>query len=259
MKNAILILLVWACTASAQLNFIAVGATNDTGTGERIGRATWLKINANDLWLANQLGVNFSNTLAIVTNPATTGFVRSSGLTTVLLTNGYAFGTSNYFGRFTNVWQFDVSGSLTGTNKSFTNYMSTDGSTWLPWTRTNLATAYTFTNYLTNVFGTNSVTYTNVYTNYTYTGTYLSSLGGTSTGSVAVYALASPELNGRFNQFKSQSFEFEKVRLVPSTVTNSGSSTYGLGAGLIGADTNYLYISVGNNAWRRIAIPTNTW
>ena len=43
------------------------------------------------------------------------------------------------------------------------------------------------------------------------------------------------------------------------TVTHSTNSTFGYGAGLLTADTNYFYVSIGTNAWRRVAIPTNTW
>ena len=42
-------------------------------------------------------------------------------------------------------------------------------------------------------------------------------------------------------------------------VTHSTNSTAGLGVGRIFCDTNYLYVSIGTNAWRRVAIPTNTW
>ena len=260
MKNKLITLLCFlAFTSFAQLDLINVGTNADSGSGERIGRNTWIKINNNDLWLSSQLGVNFTNCLTVATNGANAAYVQTSGLNTMYLTNGRSLTFSNYVGLFTNVWQFDVTGSLTGTNKSFTNFMSTDGSTWLPFARTNLATPCFFTNYLTNVFGTNTVIYTNTYTNFTYTGVYLSSLGSTATGSVAVYSLSSPQLNGKLNQFKAQSFEFEKMQIVPASITNSSSSTYGFGAGLIGVDTNYLYISVGFNSWRRIAIPTNTW
>jgi hypothetical protein len=261
MKTKLILLFCIAAMSSfAQLNLINVGTNSNDGSGEVIGRNTWLKINANDVWLANQLGVNFTNCLTVATNGANAAYVQTSGLNALFLTNGYPFSSSNYFGRFTNVWQFNVSGSLTGTNKSFTNYMSGDGTTWVPFAQTNLATTYLFTNYLTNTFGSNIVViYTNIYTNFTYTGVYLSSLGSTATGSVSIYSLASPQLNGKLNQFKAQSFEFEKMQIVPAIITNSGSSTFGFGAGLIGVDTNYIYISVGLNAWRRIAIPTNTW
>jgi len=260
MKNKLITLLCFlAFTSFAQLDLINVGTNADSGSGERIGRNTWIKINNNDLWLSTQLGVNFTNCLTVATNGANAAYVQTSGLNTMYLTNGRSLTSSNFVGLFTNVWQFDVTGSLIGTNKSFTNFMSTDGSTWLPFARTNLATLYSFTNYLTNVFGTNTVIYTNTYTNFTYTGVYLASLGSTATGSVAVYSLSSPQLNGKLNQFKAQSFEFEKMQIVPASITNSSSSTYGFGAGLIGVDTNYLYISVGFNSWRRIAIPTNTW
>jgi hypothetical protein len=52
---------------------------------------------------------------------------------------------------------------------------------------------------------------------------------------------------------------FPFVLLTTNTITHSTNSTFGYGAGLIGCDTNYLYISVGTNDWSRIAIPTNTW
>ena len=44
-----------------------------------------------------------------------------------------------------------------------------------------------------------------------------------------------------------------------NTVSSSTNSTLGYGAGLLTMDTNYLYLSIGTNTWRRIAIPTNTW
>jgi hypothetical protein len=47
--------------------------------------------------------------------------------------------------------------------------------------------------------------------------------------------------------------------LAPVTIATSSSSTYGRGAGLITGDTNYIYISVGTNAWRRISVGTGVW
>ena len=46
---------------------------------------------------------------------------------------------------------------------------------------------------------------------------------------------------------------------VTNTVTSATNSTLGYGAGLVTCDTNYLYVSVATNTWRRISIPTNTW
>jgi hypothetical protein len=43
------------------------------------------------------------------------------------------------------------------------------------------------------------------------------------------------------------------------TIAHSTNSTFGYGAGLLACDTNYAYISVGTNSWRRIAISTNSW
>ncbi len=49
------------------------------------------------------------------------------------------------------------------------------------------------------------------------------------------------------------------ANLVSNTITHSTNSTLGYGAGLITCDTNYIYVSVATNTWRRVAIPTNTW
>ena len=49
------------------------------------------------------------------------------------------------------------------------------------------------------------------------------------------------------------------VNFATNTVSHSTNSTLGFGAGLMTCDTNYFYVSVGTNIWRRISIPTNTW
>jgi hypothetical protein len=38
------------------------------------------------------------------------------------------------------------------------------------------------------------------------------------------------------------------------TITNAGDSTFGVGAGVVCLDTNYLYVSVATNAWKRAAL-----
>ncbi len=43
------------------------------------------------------------------------------------------------------------------------------------------------------------------------------------------------------------------------TPATTNSSTFGYGAGLLTCDTNYLYISIGTNAWRRMSIPLGVW
>jgi hypothetical protein len=50
-----------------------------------------------------------------------------------------------------------------------------------------------------------------------------------------------------------------EIAFATNTITHSTNSTYGYGAGLMTCDTNYVYVSVGTNAWCRLAIPTNTW
>lgn len=41
-----------------------------------------------------------------------------------------------------------------------------------------------------------------------------------------------------------------------ASITNSSSSTFGYGAGLLQCDTNYLYVSVATNRWKRAALTT---
>ena len=49
------------------------------------------------------------------------------------------------------------------------------------------------------------------------------------------------------------------VLLTPKTITSYTNSTFGYGAGMFCADTNYLYLSTGTNRWRRLAWETNAW
>lgn len=42
----------------------------------------------------------------------------------------------------------------------------------------------------------------------------------------------------------------------PRTITNANSTTWGNGSGLLTWDTNYLYVSVGTNAWKRVGLAT---
>jgi hypothetical protein len=44
------------------------------------------------------------------------------------------------------------------------------------------------------------------------------------------------------------------LRLTPRTVTNSTDTTWGTGAGMVCVDTNYVYVSVGTNRWKRAAL-----
>ena len=49
------------------------------------------------------------------------------------------------------------------------------------------------------------------------------------------------------------------VLLTPQTITSSTNPTFGHGAGVLCADTNYLYLSIGTNHWQRLAWGTNGW
>jgi hypothetical protein len=44
------------------------------------------------------------------------------------------------------------------------------------------------------------------------------------------------------------------LRATPFTITNSTDSTFGAGAGIICWDTNYFYLSVGSNRWKRVSV-----
>ncbi len=49
------------------------------------------------------------------------------------------------------------------------------------------------------------------------------------------------------------------ISVTAYTPVTTTATTFGYGAGLLAGDTNYLYVSVATNLWRRISIPTNTW
>ena len=46
------------------------------------------------------------------------------------------------------------------------------------------------------------------------------------------------------------------LQLSPRTITNRTDTTWGYGAGLVCVDSNYLYLSVGSNSWKRVAVGT---
>ncbi|MEN6533323.1 MAG: hypothetical protein ABFD89_06645 [Bryobacteraceae bacterium] len=46
------------------------------------------------------------------------------------------------------------------------------------------------------------------------------------------------------------------LQLAPRTITNSTATTWGYGAGIVCADTNYVYVSTGSNTWKRAALST---
>jgi hypothetical protein len=48
----------------------------------------------------------------------------------------------------------------------------------------------------------------------------------------------------------------ERYSATPYTVTNSTDSTFGYGSGLMRWDTNYIYVSVATNRWKRSALTT---
>ena len=118
---------------------------------------------------------------------------------------------------------------------------------------TNLFYALTYT---TNIYiGTNGTDTTgdNYHiwvTKINHNTTWLSSQNNSRIADIAVI-----KTNCVFTNVVSMPFGL----LTQYTVTNSTNSTFGYSAGLIALNTNYLYFSIGSNAWRRIEIPTNTW
>jgi hypothetical protein len=226
MKTKLTILvLAMTLPVMAQLNLINVGATNDAGGGERIGRATWQKLNANDLFLQ---GLIYQQTTNLGTNlPA--NVVKSSSLTALYQTNPFVFTGSNFLGTYSNVWSINDFGLRSGTNVAISNIMSFDGATWMAFAQTNYytnaVTQYVFTNY----YGTNAYAVTNYATNAVYQPVQLAALSSiTSTGAVTVFQQANPELYGRYNPFYGQTIDFSGATIaggVTAAVTNWGTTS----------------------------------
>jgi len=63
-------------------------------------------------------------------------------------------------------------------------------------------------------------------------------------------------MNTNWNWAKSRMPTASLLRVAPYTVTNATDTTWTNGAGLICIDTNYVYISVGTNQWKRAALAT---
>lgn len=270
MKIKLAILLCLAgLPAFGQLVLINVGTNADTGSGEMIGRNTWIHLNNNSLLVQSLANAANSNAMADVpTGRLPLNSVYTSGTRLLLDTNPFVFSSSNFIGNFTNPWAVT---EPVGAGP-YTNMMSVDGgSTWTRFYASNVFVQVTVTNIGTNYVYTNAIAFTNYYTNTVYGPVQLAVLSGAaSTGAVQVATLTNPELNGRANQFVGQTFDFTSAYVtgVPITVNygiiaHSTDSTYPYGAGLIsfGMDntTNYLYVSVGTNNWGRLEIKTNAW
>ena len=145
---------------------------------------------------------------------------------------------------------------------------------------TNLSIAISGTNYVLNIATTNFVagwhvqmspdlTLINGFTNWTaYT---VATNAGIVSFTIPAYLLPPTFAFFRIVSFTTPAvisdwpiqtpyvFFGTNVNYTTNTVSHSTNSTFGFGAGLMTCDTNYFYVSVGTNAWRRISIPTNTW
>ena len=127
----------------------------------------------------------------------------------------------------------------TGTNFQFTIYATNLVTGWHIESSTNLALTYgwsLFTGYTTNISG-GVVTFT-VPMNFSLPQ--------------GQFFRAASTLNMAF-------LLNTPLVVLTNTISHSTNSTYGYGAGVWAADTNYFYVSVATNQWRRISIPTNTW
>jgi hypothetical protein len=47
---------------------------------------------------------------------------------------------------------------------------------------------------------------------------------------------------------------YDVLNLPPRTITNANSTTWGYGSGLVCVDSNYVYVAVGTNSWKRVGI-----
>jgi hypothetical protein len=150
-------------------------------------------------------------------------------------------------GMTTNGWQYDYNDGLNDWPTLYpTNFLLTIA-------QTNLSTGW-FLQQSTNLSLTAGFT---LWTNYTaVTNSGLVTLTIPNTAPVAFFRVVNSI------SFASSFFVplgVPEIAYVTNTITHSTNSTYGYGAGLMDCDTNYIYVSVGTNAWRRLAIPTNTW
>ena len=91
----------------------------------------------------------------------------------------------------------------------------------------------------------------------TYTNTFniASNTAAISNNTVAIAAV-----NHSFTNFLATNAPpFGEARLTNATIASATNSTAGYGVGFLTWDTNYLYLSIASNTWRRISIPTNAW
>ncbi|MDE2106724.1 MAG: hypothetical protein KGL39_56435, partial [Patescibacteria group bacterium] len=176
----------------------SINVTN-AGTGERIGRTTWENLNNNQLLLlslANQALA--TQAVAVASSRLPANLAENSATVSLFSTNNFSFANSNYWGTFSNVvWSFTTTATDLGTNQPTTNFMSFDGTTWMPWYFTNAIEPFYVTNVWTNYVGTNSLTFTNTVTNYDALPIQLSTLtAAPATGTVSIVTIDHPELIG---------------------------------------------------------------
>lgn len=219
MKKTILtvtLLTIGWVTFGASFQYIDVGTTTNSNTGDTL-RDSLIKVNTNFWWLE---GGNLSTNMALKADSGTNygiSFLRLGE--TVLQTT-----------RIAPTWLTN-SAEVSGTNWMLSIPTNGLGST------PRLLTAPA-TNQLSWTYATNQAGVTG--TNYVFTWP--------TNGSVGLYkAVVEPDFPGVIRLT-------DLLKLFPRTVTNSTDTTWGNGSGLVCVDSNYVYISVWTNLWKRVAL-----
>lgn len=198
MKKILALILLAALTASAQIQLVVTNGARMFSTTNTLylsspGVFTNLPVTAVNPTVISQgdsLPVAFTkinNALVYLQTNSGSGSgatFQTTGPKVLLWTNPVALVSSNFWGKFTNVYSFESSITL-GTN-SITNLISLDGIHFTNYYRTNPFTFATVTNSYTNYIGTNFSVVTSYATNIVYQPVWLSSLSSVSTGSVMV-------------------------------------------------------------------------
>ena len=251
MKTKLILIVLLASTiwSFAQVVPITIGATPDDGSGEKLGRGTWVKLNYDLAYMQSEIAaMQTSNPAVLPTN-----LVLSSTIVPLMTSNFYVFNTSNYLGNFTNLFSLADLAQAGGTNYPLTNIMSTDGgATWQPYALTNPTTTTVLTNVSTNQtvtniltrtpfystnagvvttnyfnvssLGTNFYTITNIFTNYGFGGVELAVLssGFNTTGSVSVASITPFKLVGNYVGFAGQVVDFGNATVLNLLGGSSG-------------------------------------
>lgn len=200
-------------------------------------------------------GVDFYPDPTLPAQPATKNYTDNAilnalnnGLTTTV-SNGVTITTFSQNGVV--VWQttstqpmLPVAYARSGTNILISTPQTNLVAGWQLTVSTNLAIQYSFVTTTNYLLSTNSGIVTFTIRIDPTVPIYLFKLVGSGINSSTAFYVP---------------VQMPEAYFVTNTITASTNSTFGYGAGLMTCDTNYVYVSIGTNNWRRITIPTNTW